>query len=171
MITLKCLSCGLTVAYRESHGDLCPRCLVRGGRAVQLVPVSDRQSRPSQPSIGRLSINAKRQGERHTLLLTGEIDVASAPVLAGTIADLCAGGAQEIVLDLCGVEFVDSSGLGAILRGKAICDEHSCAFSLTPAQRPVQRMFDVAGVKDRLRFRGKDARRSPRRPQESEAST
>ncbi len=170
MITLKCLSCGLTVAYRESHGDLCPRCLAREGQAVQLVPVSDRQSRPSQPTIGRLSINDKRQGARHTLLLMGEIDVASAPVLAGTIADLCAGGAEEIVLDLCGVEFVDSSGLGAILRGKAVCDEHRCAFSLTPAQRPVQRVFDVSGVRDRLHFRGKDARRQSRHPQGSEAS-
>src|ERR1700733_9404193 len=157
MIRLKCLACGLTIAYRESQGDLCPRCVARG-QAVQLVPTSDRPASSPGPSMGRLSINARRQGERHTLFLKGEIDVASAAVLDGTIADLCAGGAKEIVLDLCGVEFIDSSGLGAILHGKALCQKHQCAYSLTPAQRPVERMFDVTGVKGRLSFRPRHAR-------------
>lgn len=152
MIKLKCMACGLTVAYRESRGDLCPRCL-GGGQAVQLLPVSDRPSRTSQSTIGRLSINSKHQDDKHTLFLTGEIDVASAPVLAAAIDELCAGGAREIVLDLCGVEFVDSSGLGAILQGKSLCERHNCAYSLTPAQRPVERMFDMIGVKGRLHFR------------------
>jgi anti-sigma B factor antagonist len=157
MIKLKCMACGLTIAYQESRGDLCPRCVARG-QAVQLLPVSDRPSRTSQPSIGRLSINAKQQGERHTLFLKGEIDVASAPILKETIGELCAGGAKEIVLDLSGIEFVDSSGLGAILHGKALCEEHGCAYSLTPAQRPVERMLDITGVKGRLRFRPRSQR-------------
>jgi anti-sigma B factor antagonist len=120
---------------------------------VQLLPVSDRPSRTSQPSIGRLSINARRQDERHILFLKGEIDVASAPILEATMDELCAGGAEEIVLDLSGIEFVDSSGLGAILHGKTLCEKHGCAYSLTPAQRPVERMLDMTGVKGRLRFR------------------
>jgi anti-sigma B factor antagonist len=152
MIRLKCIACGLTIAYRESRGDLCPRCQARG-QAVQLLPVSDRPSNTSASTIGRLSINAKRQDKRHVLFLRGEIDVASAPMLEATIEELCAAAAEEIVLDLSAVEFVDSSGLSAILHGKSLCERHQCAYSLTPAQRPVERMFDMTGVKGRLRFR------------------
>jgi len=36
------------------------------------------------------------------------------------------------------VQFMDSTGLKAILRGKAICEQQSCAYRLTPAQRPVE---------------------------------
>jgi anti-anti-sigma factor len=60
--------------------------------------------------------------------------------------------------DLSAIEFVDSSGLSAILHGKSLCERSDCAYSLTPAQRPVERMFDMTGVKGRLRFRP----RSPR---------
>ena len=87
------------------------------------------------------------------LFLRGEIDVASAPMLEATIEELCAAGAEEIVLDLSAVEFVDSSGLSAILHGKSLCERHQCAYSLTPAQRPVERMFDMTALKGRLRFR------------------
>jgi anti-sigma B factor antagonist len=157
MIRLKCIACGLTVAYRQSRSDLCPRCLAHG-QSVQLLPVSDRPSRASESTIGRLSINAKQQDGRHTLFLKGEIDVASAPMLEAAIDELCLGGANEIVLDLCGVEFVDSSGLSAILHGKSVCEEQGCAYSLTPAQRPVERVFDMTGVKGRLHFRPRKQR-------------
>jgi anti-anti-sigma factor len=67
--------------------------------------------------------------------------------------EACAGGAKELVLDMGGVEFIDSSGLNAILRGKVLCEEQDCAYSLTPAQRPAQGVFEATGVIDRLPFR------------------
>ncbi len=153
MIRLVCFSCGLSVPYEGSEADICPRCLARNQRSVQLIRVSDRPSSGHPQSIGRLSIHTRRQDEREVIVLTGELDVASAPVLEATLEELCTAGAREVAIDMAGLEFIDSMGLNAILRGQALCEEHGCSYSLTPAQRPVRRVFEVTRLIDRLPFR------------------
>jgi anti-sigma B factor antagonist len=153
MITLRCLNCGLTVLYEGSEADFCPRCLARAQRAVQLIPISDRPSVASSRSVGRLTITPSISGERHLFALGGELDIGSAAALEATLAEACAAGAKEVVLDMGGVEFIDSSGLSSIVRCKTLCEQHGCGYSLTPAQRPVQGVFEVTGVAERLRFR------------------
>jgi anti-sigma B factor antagonist len=153
MIRLKCLNCGLIMLYEGSEADFCPRCLARSQQAVQLIPVSDRPSSAAGRTIGRLRIQTSVHGDRHTVVLNGELDIASAPMLEETVADVCAAGANELVLDMGGVEFIDSSGLSAIVRGKMLCEDQHCGYSLTPAQRPVQGVFEVTGVADRLSLR------------------
>ncbi len=151
MLRLRCLNCGVAVPYKGSKGDLCPRCLVREERAVTLIPVSDQPS--SGATMGSLRIRTKVEGERHTVALAGELDVASAQVLEEALTEACASGAREIVLDLGGVEFMDSMGLKTILHGKGLCEAHQCAYSLTPAQRPVERVFEATGVRRWVSFR------------------
>ena len=120
---------------------------------MQLVPVSDRPASASKPSIGHLRIRASARDDHHLLALTGELDIASAPALEATLEDLCAEGATEVVLDLGGVDFIDSTGLNAILRGRTLCEKHDCAYCLIPAQRPAQRLFEIAGLAENLPFR------------------
>jgi anti-sigma B factor antagonist len=151
MLTLKCLSCGLTVPYKGSKGDLCPRCLVREERAVTLITVSDQPAR--RATMGSLRIRTKVDGERHVVSVSGELDVASAQVLEEALTEACSSGARELVLDLARVEFMDSTGLKAILQGKKLCESHQCRYRLTPAQRQVERVLEVSGVRRRLRFR------------------
>jgi anti-sigma B factor antagonist len=43
--------------------------------------------------------------------LSGELDLATAPVLQQVLAQLCRDGYQEIVLDLSGLEFLSAAGL------------------------------------------------------------
>jgi anti-sigma B factor antagonist len=153
VLKLKCLNCGLTVPHKGSRGHLCPRCLVREEKAVQLITISDRPSTPSGRSAGRLRILTSVDGSRHTLTLSGELDIASAQVLGETLAEACSAGASEVVLDLAGIDFMDSEGLNAILHGRALCEQHGCSYSLTPAQRPVQRVLEVTGLLGKLPFR------------------
>lgn len=47
----------------------------------------------------------------------GRLDLVSAPRLRTVVSDQVAGGQTTIVVDLSGVEFMDSSGLGAIIAG------------------------------------------------------
>jgi anti-sigma B factor antagonist len=151
MLRLRCIGCGLTVPYKTSGGDVCPRCLVREDRAVAMIPVSDQ---PSRGVIGRLRMLTKVDGERHVIVLSGELDIGSAQVLEDALAEACSAGAKELVIDMAAVEFMDSTGLRAILRGKSLCEEHHCAYRLTPAQRPVERAFELTGVpRSRLRLR------------------
>jgi anti-sigma B factor antagonist len=153
MLRLKCFNCGLTVAYEGSEAAYCPRCVSRHDKAVQLITVSDRPSSKAPRSIGRLRIGSREHEDSHTLLLEGELDIASAPMLEATIEDICTRRPRELILDMTGVEFVDSSGLNAILRGKAMCEQHGSDFCLSPAQRPVARVFELTRLIDRLPLR------------------
>jgi anti-anti-sigma factor len=100
-----------------------------------------------------LSIQSHSEGDRHTLLLTGELDIATAPELEARAQELCARSATELVIDLSELEFIDSAGLNAILRVRTLCQEHMCEFCLTPGARPVQRLFELTRLIDRLPFR------------------
>jgi anti-sigma B factor antagonist len=100
-----------------------------------------------------LSIEGYHDGNRHTLYLTGELDMASAPELEGRAEQVCSRDASELVLDLSKLEFIDSAGLNAILRVRALCQENACEFCLTPGEQPVQRLFEVTRLIDRLPFR------------------
>jgi anti-anti-sigma factor len=100
-----------------------------------------------------LNIRAHRQQDRHRLELTGELDLASAAELEGMVAQACANGASEIVLDLSRLRFIDSSGLKAILSASSLCATNACELYLTRAQEPVQRLFEITRLTDRLKFR------------------
>jgi anti-anti-sigma factor len=151
MLRLRCLACGLTVPYKGSSADLCPRCLVREDRAVSLIPVSDHPSR--RATMGNLRLHTRAESDSHTIVPSGELDVSSAPMLEEVIAEACQAGARELVLDMGGIEFMDSMGLKAILHGKELCEAQGCQYRLTPAQRPVERTLTMMGIRSRLPFR------------------
>ena len=153
MLRLKCLSCGLDVPYKGSAGDLCPRCLVREGQAVELLTISDQPS-AARSTIGHLRIHSSVKDQRHVLTLSGELDIGSAQVLEDAIEEACAAGARELVLDLCGVDFMDSMGLRALLHGRTTCAAAECDYHLTPTSRPVQRVLNATGLQGKLRQTG-----------------
>ena len=53
-----------------------------------------------------------------TVLLEGELDIATAPVLDATLADVERNGTGTVVLDLAGVRFIDSTGLRSLLSAR-----------------------------------------------------
>jgi anti-sigma B factor antagonist len=74
-----------------------------------------RSTRPSQPPPSRLELFAAGAGCLRAVL-AGEIDFANATSLQERIVAACAErGATALVLDVSGVEFMDSSGLRALL--------------------------------------------------------
>jgi anti-anti-sigma factor len=89
-----------------------------------------------------------------TLALSGELDIASADQLDAQLdAQLAArDGLQELVLDLEQLEFLDSSGLRAILRADAKVRDAGLRMRLVPGPEAVQRVFEVTGAGDRLDF-------------------
>ena len=94
---------------------------------------------------------------RHRLVLSGELDIASAPILESTIASLCANGTSAIVLDLSELTFMDSTGLRAVLSADKLCSGKGHAFTLTGASGPVRRLFELTGVSGALRFESQPA--------------
>jgi anti-sigma B factor antagonist len=54
--------------------------------------------------------------DQHTILrVTGELDLFTAPRLREAVVEATDGGARDVVVDLDGVGFIDSSGLGVLV--------------------------------------------------------
>ena len=80
----------------------------------------------------------------------GELDVATAPQLDEKITQAEARVTPLIVIDLAGVEFMDSTALQVLLKAEARSQSNGRRLRLTSPSPQVQRLFEVAGVLDRL---------------------
>lgn len=61
--------------------------------------------------------NTVADGSGAVLLLAGELDMATAPDLRQAIVTAVAEGSTDLVLDMRGISFCDSVGLGIIVGG------------------------------------------------------
>ncbi len=80
------------------------------------------------------------------VVVTGELDAETAPALAAALAE--ADARNRLVVDLAGVEFIDSSGLRVLLEThhQRLADQRSLI--LTNPSSVVERLLEVAGVRD-----------------------
>jgi anti-sigma B factor antagonist len=80
--------------------------------------------------------------------VVGELDVASAPklrqALVQAVAD--ADGPPRIVIDLAGVDFLDSTGLGVLLGGLKRTLAKGGALGLCRAEPQVRKVFEITRV-------------------------
>ena len=97
-------------------------------------------------------VTASVRDGRHTLLLSGELDLAVAAGLEATIRDLCGEGVSGIELDLSQLTFMDSSGLRAVLNAQELCAEHGYDFLVVPGSGQVRRLLELTGTTDVLRL-------------------
>jgi anti-anti-sigma factor len=99
----------------------------------------------------------------HTLVLTGELDRASAHALEAEIERLCEEGVTGITLDLRDLTYIDPIGVAVIAFRCGLCRRRGYDFSLIPGSRLIHRAFEQAGVTDLLPFRDDDLA-APQRP-------
>ena len=64
-------------------------------------------------SVPQLNVTVKQQGQVCVLSVSGELDIATAPILARQAAVL-PGRAERLIMDLSGLEFVDCTGAQAL---------------------------------------------------------
>ena len=82
------------------------------------------------------------------LAVRGEVDMETAPALETALEETIRESAGAIVLDLSGVEFLDSSGLQVLLRARALLGREDRALVLVCPFGPVRRVFELSGVSE-----------------------
>jgi anti-sigma B factor antagonist len=87
----------------------------------------------------------------HVVRPAGELDIATAPRLDRALLDGRRAG-DVVVLDLADLEFMDSTGLRVIVRAVETARRDGWQLTLRPGRPAVQRIFDLAGVRDALPF-------------------
>jgi anti-anti-sigma factor len=83
---------------------------------------------------------------------TGELDLATAPLLERSVCELLEAGFERVVLDLADLDFIDSTGLHLILRLQSSAAAYGCRFSVRPGSSTVQRLFEVTGTLEQVAF-------------------
>lgn len=82
--------------------------------------------------------------------VTGEVDVSSAPILRDRLLALLNRGAPDLVIDLRGVTFIDSTGVGSLLRVYHRQSLLGGSLHFVADQSAVLRVFDLMQLTRRL---------------------
>lgn len=86
------------------------------------------------------------QDGRPILTCSGELDAASAPQVAGALAPLTSAPGCDPIIDLSGVDFIDSVGLGVIVTGLKHAREAQGGLSVVVTTPRVVRVFQLTGL-------------------------
>ena len=85
-------------------------------------------------------------GDCAVLQVTGEVDVYTAPMLREQMRELSAKGAVHLIADLSRVDFLDSTGLGALVGGLKRLREAGGSLTLVISTPRILRIFQITGL-------------------------
>ena len=93
-----------------------------------------------------LTLDTRRDGDHAVIAVGGEIDVYTAPQLRDAITDLVSEGIFHVVVDMGGVEFLDSTGLGVLVGGLKRVRAHGGSMRLVCTSERLLKIFRITGL-------------------------
>ena len=93
----------------------------------------------------KLSYEQPEQGPA-VIVVDGELDAYTAPKLKERLADLIEDGTHQLIVDLEGVEFLDSTGLGALLSALKRARAHDGSVDIICTQIRILRIFKITSL-------------------------
>jgi anti-sigma B factor antagonist len=101
----------------------------------------------SEPEPFRCDV--ARDGDVERITLAGELDLSTTPEVEPVLRS---NGVPQKVLDLSRLTFMDSSGLRLILAAHVAARREGAILEIVPGPPSVQRVFQICGVENELRF-------------------
>lgn len=93
-----------------------------------------------------LKMATRSVGEWAILDVEGEVDIYTAPSLRDQVSGLVDEGRSKIVVNLLGVGFMDSSGLGALVAALKRVKERDGDLRVVCDEGPVRRVLSITGL-------------------------
>jgi anti-anti-sigma factor len=93
-------------------------------------------------------VSVQRDGGVATVVVSGELDLATAPRLSTTVADH--GDARLVVLDLNELRFIDSTGVRLLIEADRACAGSGSRLVVLAGDGPVRRVLDLCNLGGRL---------------------
>lgn len=102
--------------------------------------------------LGQLTLRAHRRGDVYTIALTGELDLSNAAEVEREVLHAETTDARTILIDLSGLQFMDSTGIRLLVAADARSRADSGRLRLTRPPEQVFRVLCIAGIDGLLPF-------------------
>jgi anti-sigma B factor antagonist len=102
------------------------------------------------PRPGELTIDERREDGTVILGFAGELDIATAGAVEAAVDRARAGDLERLVLDLRELEFLDSTGIQAVLRADLASREDPFELVVVRGPQAVERLFSLLELRERL---------------------
>lgn len=109
-------------------------------------------TRPEGLGPGALVIERREEAGRQLVVLRGELDLTSAPELERELREVESSRPDRLVIDLAGLEFMDSTGLRTLLEARDRSLSQGYALALRRGQRQVQRVLELTRTDEVFEF-------------------
>jgi anti-anti-sigma factor len=94
-----------------------------------------------------VTVATHRDGGVATVRISGAIDLDAMDEVERAIgATVDAAGTTQVVVDLSAVDFLDSSGIAVLLKGRRVADAADVGYRVTGAAGMVRQVLDLTGV-------------------------
>lgn len=93
-----------------------------------------------------LGLDVSEHGNATVVGVKGEVDVYTAPRLRERLVELISEGKYNIIVDLEGVDFLDSTGLGVLVGGLKRVRGHDGDLGLVCTQKRILKVFEITGL-------------------------
>ncbi|HSH59544.1 MAG TPA: STAS domain-containing protein [Acidimicrobiales bacterium] len=94
----------------------------------------------------QLGLDVTESDEATVLVVRGEVDVYTAPKLREKLVELVTQGKYRIVVDLEGVDFLDSTGLGVLVGGLKRARSNDGDLALVCTHHSILKVFEITGL-------------------------
>jgi anti-anti-sigma factor len=134
---------GTALSVSERRGLEARSRHVRGAQVNSALDVADTE--PSPPPT-ELRCEIVRNGHAAWVQPFGELDLDTVHRVDAALEELRGDGCPEVVLDLRGLTFMDSTGLRLVIRWDTTAREDGFQFAIVPGRDVVQRVFRLTGM-------------------------
>ncbi len=95
-----------------------------------------------------IDLSNARDGAVAVFALSGTLDIATSPSLRAALMEAADRDHHEMIVDLTQLEFLDSTGLGALIGAHKRAAEHHGAVRLVAQEGQILRLLRITGLLD-----------------------
>ena len=114
-------------------------------------PWRKRLREPAPPSeLPPLDVDVAHTAYGALVAIAGELDMATVPRVSAALEAEPAASAGAVVVDLAGVTFIDSTGLGALVKLEHALTARAGRLAIACPEGPARLLLDVTGLAEQL---------------------
>ena len=100
------------------------------------------------PVVPHFELAEESSDGAHIIRVRGEIHVSTAPEFTQRLSAALDSGKTAVVLDMSGVEFIDSTGLSVLLNGLRLVTQMNGRMAIVCTNPTVLRLFQITSLDD-----------------------